>query len=163
MTIRKSIPIERTPAVTFRVFCEEIGRWWPLKKGFSFGGPLTKDLLMEGRVGGRFYELHSDGTEFEIGRVDAYEPPRLVAFTWRAPKWEAPTRVEVRFTPDGAGTRVDLEHSGWEQGAVMAADEKRYTGGWELILREFQSYAAAARIGAANQSQQQRSERRPKI
>jgi uncharacterized protein YndB with AHSA1/START domain len=144
MTIRKSIRIERAPAVTFRAFCEEIGRWWPSKKGFSFGGERANDLLMEGRVGGRFFERYTDGTEFEIGRVEAYEPPRLVAFTWRAPKWEAPTRVEVRFTPDGAGTRVDLEHSGWEQGAVMGADQKGYTGGWEMILREFQLHAAAA-------------------
>jgi uncharacterized protein YndB with AHSA1/START domain len=144
MTIRKSIRIEREPAVTFRAFCEEIGKWWPIKKGFSFGGNLTTDLLIEGRVGGRFYELRSDGSEFEIGRVDAYEPPKRVAFTWRAPKWEAPTRVEVRFTPDGAATRVELEHSGWEQGETMAAEGKGYSGGWEMILGEFQSYAAPA-------------------
>ena len=37
MTIRKSIRVERSPEVVFRVFTEEIGKWWPLKEGFSFG------------------------------------------------------------------------------------------------------------------------------
>jgi len=26
-----------------------------------------------------------------------------------------PTEVEVRFVPDGEGTRVELEHRGWER------------------------------------------------
>ena len=147
MTIRKSIHVERAPAVTFHAFCDDIGKWWPLKEGFSFGGERAKDLLMEGHIGGRFYELYTDGTEFEIGRVEIYDPPKLVAFTWRAPKWEAPTRIEVRFTPDGAGTRVDVEHSGWERGVVMAAQQKGYAGGWETILRDFRSHTANRRNG----------------
>ena len=30
MTIRKSIRVERSPEVVFRVFTEEIGKWWPM-------------------------------------------------------------------------------------------------------------------------------------
>jgi hypothetical protein len=37
------------------------------------------------RVGGRFYESRKDGSEYEIGRLTAYEPPAVVAFTFRAP------------------------------------------------------------------------------
>jgi len=54
MTIRKAIRVERSPEVVFRVFTEEIGKWWPLKEGFSFGGEKAKDIFIEGRVGGRF-------------------------------------------------------------------------------------------------------------
>lgn len=36
MTIRKSIRVDRSPETVFRVFTQEIGRWWPLKEGFSF-------------------------------------------------------------------------------------------------------------------------------
>ncbi len=28
MTIRKSIQVERSPEISFKVFCEEIGAWW---------------------------------------------------------------------------------------------------------------------------------------
>ena len=38
MTIRKSIHVNRPVERTFRLFTEAIGKWWPLKEGFSFGG-----------------------------------------------------------------------------------------------------------------------------
>src|SRR5271168_5401316 len=104
MTIRKAIRVERSPEVVFRVFTEEIGKWWPLKEGFSFGGEKAKDIFIEGRVGGRFFERFTDGTEFEVGRITAFRPPHVVAFTWKDPSWEAETEVEVKFAPDGNGT-----------------------------------------------------------
>ena len=82
MTIHKSIRVERPPATAFKVFCEEIGQWWP--KGPSFGGKDLADLRIEARVGGRFYERYVDDTEYDIGQVTAYQPPGRVAFTWRA-------------------------------------------------------------------------------
>lgn len=115
MTIRKAIRVERSPEVVFRVFTEEIGKWWPLKEGFSFGGEKAKDIFIEGRVGGRFFERFTDGTEFEVGRITAFRPPHVVAFTWKAPDWEAETQVEVKFAADGTGTRVEVEHRGWKR------------------------------------------------
>ena len=35
MTVRKSIHVNRPPERTFRLFTEEIGKWWPLKEGLS--------------------------------------------------------------------------------------------------------------------------------
>jgi uncharacterized protein YndB with AHSA1/START domain len=138
MTIHKSIRVERPPELSFRVFCDEIGQWWP--KGPSFGGKHLTNMVIEGRVGGRLYEQHDDGSEYEIGRVTAYQPPSVVAFTWRAPSWEMPTQVEIRFIADGNGTRVELEHSGWEQAAAMLETRKNYDGGWERMLGEFLSH-----------------------
>jgi uncharacterized protein YndB with AHSA1/START domain len=134
MTIRKSIRVERSPEISFKVFCEEIGQWWP----GGFDGEGTR-LCMERRVGGRFYERAIDGTEFDIGRVTAYQPPTLVAFTWRAPSWDVATQVEVRFIAEDTGTRVELEHSGCEQGAKIRDARKSYEGGWDLILGHYQS------------------------
>jgi uncharacterized protein YndB with AHSA1/START domain len=142
MTIRKSIRVERSPEISFKVFCEEIGQWWP--KGPSFGGKRLTDMCIEGRVGGRFYEQYEDGTEFDIGRVTAYQPPTVVAFTWRAPSWDEATQVEVRFIAEGTGTRVELEHRGWEKDAKISDARKSYAGGWDLILGHYQS-----RVGAA--------------
>jgi uncharacterized protein YndB with AHSA1/START domain len=133
MTIRKSIRVERAPHISFRVFCEEMSEWWP----GGFGGKGTK-VFIERQVGGRFYELRPDGTEYEIGRVTAYQPPQIVAFTWRAPSWEVATQVEVRFIAEGSGTRVELEHSGWEQDAKTRDARKSYDSGWEFVLGHYQ-------------------------
>src|SRR5258708_17243409 len=119
MTIRKAIRVERSPEVVFRVFTEEIGKWWPLKEGFSFGGEKAKDIFIEGRVGGRFFERFTDGTEFEVGRITAFQPPHVVAFTWKDPSWEAPTEVEVKFAPYGPATPLQSEHPGLAPGPLL--------------------------------------------
>jgi len=142
MTIRKSIRVERSPETAFQAFCEEIGQWWP--KGPSFGGKDMADLRLEEHVGGRFYQRYVDGTEYDIGRVTAYQPPTLVAFTWRAPRWDLATQVEVRFIAEGTGTRVELEHSGWEQDEKLRDARKGYDGGWDLVLGHYQSHVGAA-------------------
>ena len=141
MTIRKSIRVARPPAASFQVFCDEIGRWWPIAEGKSFGGKLATNLTLEGRVGGRFYESRSDGTEYEIGRVTAYQPPDLVAFTWRAPSWDATTQVEVRFISEEGGTRVELEHKGFDQTATTRDARASYDGGWDTMLGHYRAYA----------------------
>ena len=140
MTIRKSIRVERSPEVSFRVFCEEIGQWWP--EGFS--GKEAR-MHIETRVGGRFYERRADGTDYEIGRVTAYQPPSIVAFTWRAPSWDVTTQVEIRFVAeDGNATRIELEHSGWDQGTKPREFHKNYDSGWETILGHYQRHFGAA-------------------
>jgi uncharacterized protein YndB with AHSA1/START domain len=139
MTIRKSIKVERPPELSFKAFCEEIGQWWP--KGPSFEDKHLSDMIIENRVGGRFYEKHDDGSEYEIGRVTAYQPPSIVAFTWRAPSWDVVTQVQVRFIAEGSGTRVELEHSGWEQTVATVEVGKNYDQGWDRILRLYLSHA----------------------
>jgi len=140
LTIRKSIRVARAPEISFKVFCEEIGMWWP----GGFGGKDTR-LAMETRVGGRFFEKRPDGTEYEIGRLTAYQPPQLVAFTWRAPSWEnITTQVEIRFAADGNGTLIELEHRGWEQDAKIGEFRKNYDGGWETILGHYQRHCDLA-------------------
>lgn len=137
MTIRKSIWLRRPLETSFRVFCEEISAWWP--RGFADDSKLFLDRW----VGGRLFECRRDGTEYEIGRVTAYEPSSIVAFTWRAPSWNLDTQVEIRFSAEREGTRVDLEHSGWETGAGVAEFRKNYDSGWETILGHYEAAASA--------------------
>lgn len=139
MTIHRSIKVGQPPAIAFRVFCQEISQWWPLKQGFSFGSDRVGEIVIEARTGGRFYERFADGTEFEVRKVTEYQPPAAVAFTRHSPQWEGPTIVEVPFIADGAGTRVELEHSGWDQGPKMLDASKRYSNGWDFILGQFQA------------------------
>ena len=83
MTIRKSLTVKRPLADAFSLFTEQIGSWWPLKQGFSFGGERAKEIYLETRQGGRFYERFTDGEEYVVGHVTACEPPRRIVFTWR--------------------------------------------------------------------------------
>ena len=135
MTIRKSIRVGRPCEQSFRIFCEEIGKWWP----GGFGGKDAR-LTLEPRVGGRFYETRPDGSEYEIGKITAYQAPAVVAFTWRAPSWDINTQVEIRFIPEGTSTRVELEHSGWEQTPALTEGRKSYDSGWETILGHYLKY-----------------------
>jgi uncharacterized protein YndB with AHSA1/START domain len=139
LTIRKSIRVERSPETSFRVFCEEISEWWP----GGFGGKEAK-LFIERRVGGRFYETRPDGTEYDIGRVTAYQPPAVVAFTWRAPSWDVETEVEVRFTAEESGTRVELEHRGWDQDAKTRDASSSYDSGWAFVFSHYQARFVSA-------------------
>jgi uncharacterized protein YndB with AHSA1/START domain len=138
MTIRKSIVVECTPERSFRAFCAEMSEWWP----GGFGGKDAKQYL-EQRVGGRFYESRADGSEYVIGTVTAYQPPTLVAFTWRAPSWDVETEVAIRFSREGTGTRIELVHSGWERDAKTRDARKNYDGGWDLVLGEYVKHANA--------------------
>jgi len=140
MNIRKSIRVGRPPVISFSVFCEEMGSWWP----GGFGGKDAR-VFLEGWVGGRLYERRPDGTEYQIGRVTAYQPPSLVAFTWRAPSWQVDTQVEVRFEAEGIGTRVVLEHSGFDQDAATRDGYKSYEGGWDHVLQHYQDWAVRPR------------------
>jgi uncharacterized protein YndB with AHSA1/START domain len=137
MTIRKSILVARPPEVSFKVFCEDMHKWWPA--GFSGEG---SKVFLECRVGGRYYERRGDGSEYEIGRVTAYQPSSVVAFTWRAPSWDVITQVEIRFSAEAGGTRIELEHSGWEQSDKTREARTNYDSGWGRILGHYQDALA---------------------
>ncbi len=140
--IRLSAMVRRTAAEAFRLFTDGIGEWWPSHLGYSYGGGRLKELRLEPVVGGRFYERYTDGEEFEVGRVIACEPPRRIVFTWQG-RWAEPTEVEVRFTPEGSTTRVDLEHRGWERlGASAEQSRTSYLNGWPTVLQHYVERAA---------------------
>ena len=53
----------------------------------------------------------------------------------------------MRFTPEGGGTRVDLEHRGWERLGADADETRASYGsenGWNMVMER---YAAAASVG----------------
>jgi uncharacterized protein YndB with AHSA1/START domain len=141
MTIRKSVTVRCPPEQAFRVFTRDIGRWWPLQQGFSHGGERKEAIVLDDHAGGRFYERFTDGTELEIGRVTRAEPPHLILFTWQSPGWEAATEVEVRFTAAAEGTRVDLEHRGFEATEPLRERGRGFERGWDTVLAHFATAA----------------------
>ena len=58
----------------------------------------------------------------------------ICCLPWR-PETAGPTEFEVTFTPEGEGTRVELEHRNWEAAGDGAAEMRdRYDGGWDIVL-----------------------------
>jgi hypothetical protein len=103
--VRKSIHVDALPERAFEVFTTGIGRWWP--KTHKIGPADLDRPVIEPREGGRWFELHVDGSECEIGKVGVWEPPSRLVLIWQlTPEFQYDpdliTEVEVRFTPDGS-------------------------------------------------------------
>ena len=94
------------------MFTSGIGRWWP--KTHKIGPADLDRPVIEPQAGGRWYELDSDGSECEIGKVAVWDPPARLVLIWQLnAEWkfdpDLATEVEVQFTPEGSGTRVRLD------------------------------------------------------
>jgi uncharacterized protein YndB with AHSA1/START domain len=136
--VHKSLVVGCSPARAFEVFTRELGSWWPLGS-HSIGGDKITEVVFEEHVGGRIFERHDDGGEGEWGRVLAWDPPARFVMTWYPghDSSEA-TELEVRFAAEGDGTRVDLEHRGWEILAERARDSRTgYDDGWADVLAHY--------------------------
>src|SRR5437899_2161890 len=82
------------------------------------------------------FERATDGRETAWGTVLVYDPPHRLAFSWIvALSAEQEQRVEICFTPQDTGTRVELMHSGWEKlGDAAASLRERYDRGWGTVF-----------------------------
>ncbi len=112
------VPAE--PGRAFEIFTEEIDRWWRRGPRFRWNPAGADDgvLGFEPGIGGRLVERYDDpaAEDFEVGRVLRWEPGEWLRFEFRARSF-APgerTEVEVRFDADAGGTRVTVEHTGWD-------------------------------------------------
>jgi uncharacterized protein YndB with AHSA1/START domain len=135
LVVRKSVTVRRSVEEAFRVFSEGVATWWPLQT-HSVGERSAKTCVLEGRVGGRFFERQEDGTEAVWGTVTVWEPPQRLAFTWHPGRDESTAQeIEIRFTPVDGGTRVELEHRGWEKLGERAEEARNeYESGWDFVL-----------------------------
>src|SRR5690349_17752076 len=115
-TARVTTFVAVAPADAFEVFTDEIDLWWRRSIRFRVGGAKQSELcfVSDGQER-RLVEHYAKGSNV-IGKVLAWEPGKRLVFEWRLRNF-APgevTEVEVRFEPMGEGTRVTLEHRGWD-------------------------------------------------
>ena len=125
------------PARAFTLWAEQTTRWWP--HGHSVSGEPGLTVTFEPRPGGRIFERTPGGAEHDWGEVLAWEPPHRLVYLWhlRFDRADA-TEVEVTFTPVPEGTRVRIEHRGWERlGAVAVERRDRNHRGWAGVIEHF--------------------------
>jgi uncharacterized protein YndB with AHSA1/START domain len=118
---------------------KQIARWWRNE------AVTLEDIELEPWVGGRWgYQTNKpvDGVNrFRVhGEVLAYDPPRLLAYTWLANLHNDPglrTVVRWELTPIPGGTRVKLTHSG-----LGSEPETRhgYGSGWTGIVDRLRKF-----------------------
>ena len=147
--VRKSLRVNALPDHAFYVFTAGLGRWWPLDHGI--GKTPRKAVVMETRLGGRWYEQAEDGTETNVGRIIVWEPPRRFVMSWDInSQWKPDTtvssEVEVQFIADGDATRVELEHRKFERLGAEGGEKMRNAvdGGWPRLLELFKRAAERA-------------------
>lgn len=138
-SVTTEIDVDAPVEHAFRVFTEGIGTWW--NPNHHILQAELAEMVFEPYVGGYVLDRGTDGSECRWARVLAYEPPRLVCFSWDINlSWQLEadpaktSEVEVTFTPAGTGrTHVVLTHrhlerhgDGWETMRDMVAQ------GWSL-------------------------------
>ena len=149
--VRKQVVVETSQAKAFAVFSEGIDRWWP-REHHAGQSPLKRAVL-EARQGGRWYSICEDGTELDVGKVLAWEPPHRMVLAWQLNgNWQYDaafiTEIEVTFIAEGPRrTRVELEHRDLERYGA-SVDQLRKSldaeGGWQLTLERFAGIATDA-------------------
>jgi uncharacterized protein YndB with AHSA1/START domain len=145
-----AVEVPCDPDTAFSLFTRDIGRWW--KRGTRYWNDADRGRELrfeppsaESPAGGRLIEVYDQetGAGFELGRVLAWEPGKRLVFTWRQDDWgpAESTEVEVRFERAGAGTRVVVEHGGWER--VRSAGpglSEGYGHGWAELLGYYREH-----------------------
>ncbi len=137
-SVTATVEVAVDPDIAFDVFTGEIGTWYRRNRFTVFDVGRTVDVRFEPRVGGRLLDVYdrASGEGREMGRVVAWEPGRRLVFTDNHA-----TEVEVRFKAVRGGTRVTLEHRGFDRLPRDEADHvRRY--GWPQVLGWFAGHLA---------------------
>jgi uncharacterized protein YndB with AHSA1/START domain len=151
-SVRKVVRVQAPLGVAWKVFSAQMGSWWPLAV-YKIGKVKAVDVVIEPRVGGRWYERGEDGSTCDWGRVLAWEPPVRLVLSWDInadwqPDADLKTEIELRFIADGTdATRVELEHRKLDRYGARRDEMRRIfetEGDWGRLLQTFAARAAAA-------------------
>ena len=154
--VRRSLVVNASVEDAFDVFTEEIDTWWP--RTHHIGRADMKRIAIEGRVNGRCYTEHVDGSEADWGRVLVWDPPGHLLIAWQVThewKHEADlsrcSEIEIHFRRiGGETTRVELEHRFFDR-ARIGGDAMRAAvdapNGWNKVLGQYSDRISASHGG----------------
>ena len=149
VALRVAAPPERA----FTAFTSEIAEWWRPNGLFRFTDRSGGRLVFEPDPPERLVELGEDGVRFEIGPVTVWDPPHRLGFGWRQAGFPVGTRtdVAVHFDAVEGGTRVTVEHVGWDavpqshaarHGFPLGPFQQRLAEWWQTLLRSLEARAS---------------------
>jgi uncharacterized protein YndB with AHSA1/START domain len=148
--VSHSVLVPLAPEAAFELFTDRFDHWWP-REGHQISDARVEEFVLEAREGGRWFERAEDGAECEWGFVREVDRPRRILLAWHLnpefdfdPDPARATEVEVTFRAEEGGTRVTLEHRGFEvhgeAGAAMR-ESVDSDGGWASLLATYRDSA----------------------
>lgn len=140
--LRITFDVECSPDHAFETWTRKATAWWPPQHTVSHEPGAT--IVFEPRAGGRIFERTPGGREIEWGEVVEWDPPRRLRYLWHIATDPAhATDVSIAFNTAPKGTRIEIEHGGWERlGEIGEAWRNTNRAGWDGVLP---AYTAAAR------------------
>ena len=138
--VRKTVSVDCAVEEAFRVFTADAVSWWPVET-HSINVDVA-EIVFEPEVGGTVYEIGANGERCHWATVLEWDPPHRLVLAWNILVREGDvTEVEVRFLPEGDGTRVELEHRGWDDVALEGPVKRaNYDSGWDVVLGKYVEY-----------------------
>ncbi|MFC0518047.1 SRPBCC family protein [Mucilaginibacter angelicae] len=146
--IRKELLVEAAQETAFNVFTQQMDLWWP--KTHHIGSCAMTAAVLEPKPDGRWYTVHEDGSEANVGKVLTWDPYGRLVLAWQINgnfKYdpELVTEVEVNFITEGPKTtRVKFEHRNLDKllgGEKVIADMDQ---GWGHIMNLYKAVADEA-------------------
>src|SRR5579883_2864115 len=80
--VQKSVVVSTTPEKAFALFTQKMHAWWLPDHTLNPESPRA-DIVIEPKVGGRWYERASDGKICEWGKVLQWNPPSGLVLAWQ--------------------------------------------------------------------------------
>ncbi len=113
----RELVVQAPAATCYRVFVDELATWWPVEHHIGADRTVV-EFRVEPFVGGRCFDIDTDGGESHWGTVLALDPPDRFAFAWHIQgDWAIDhdpahqSEVEVTFDAiDDATTDVKVVH-----------------------------------------------------
>ena len=112
-----SVRVALDPGAAFALFTEDINAWWKHGPAYRMKPKRTSRMAFEPGVGGHLMQTFDDGTPPAVfADIRVWEPGRRIVLDWHTNNYKPgeKTEVEIRFRPVEGGTRVIVEHRGWE-------------------------------------------------
>ena len=156
-----ALRIDAPSDVVFDAFVDDIGLWWRPNPLFSFTPRSPGVMAFEQ---GRLVERLASGKVFEVGTVRVWERGARLVLGWRQASFPpgVETEVEVRFEAIDAGTRVTVEHRGWDaipaesvarHGFPNAVFLHRHGEWWRALLAGLATRTNSRLLGAAGEGE----------
>jgi uncharacterized protein YndB with AHSA1/START domain len=140
--INQSVVVNVGRDRAFDLFTSRMTEWWFTGEGI--GPSPFKQLVLEPRQGGRWFEVAEDGVETSWGEVLEWDRPARLLLAWQIDgSWkfnsEVKTSLEISFQAIDAGsTRVRLEHRDLERlGKSGRKTVETMREGWGKLLGRF--------------------------
>ena len=128
------VPLPRD--IAFDLFTRHFHRWWPL--ALSHTG-LDDTVAPIEPIPGTALTVGAGSQAQRFGVITRVAEPELIEWSsWFRQRPERATTVRVNFVEVEYGTRLVIEHIGWNE---LNANHRERFNDWPLILWHFISYA----------------------